>query len=293
MNIKILVHILCLATVFLSCKKEPSDNNTIQPETDSSFISKVIWYEDVNGTNISFSSTYEYDGLKRVAAIYDSSTNYGYTDFLYFYNGNDTLPFKRKEIDNDQDSIETFYFYNTQGKKIKDSATISYNFTSDPYQPWVQRHYVYANSAIYEYVDTYDYTNNIWRHSTADTAIIDNNTGNAVSSKYYGWNSSTNNYSLLNSVAYTYDNSANPFYKLSNLQTESPVPHEETLMYESPQRNNRTKISWTYTSNPGNYEFRNVYSYNNDGYVAEVIVTETIPVGIQSYKIKFLYTSLP
>ncbi len=206
--------ISCLFTTFLlfSCKKDADTSNLINP-ADSIYLNKVLVLE---GSSVIISRKFSYDQQKRVVSIIDSLYNLSAADikneYYYYYNGSDTLPFKmiRKETDLTQNEVYTntsFYTFNSQGLKVKDSTIVADPLPSPPYSEITNL--VHGAGTIYS-LGSYNNSSN--PHSFRDTAIL-NVQGNISSAK--SWSNASGTWELGKENTISYDNKVNPFYKLN------------------------------------------------------------------------------
>ena len=282
--------LLLIITVFFvlnSCQKEYSIDNgniIITPPPiipDSSYLSKIYSiYYDASGRDSS-SRTYSYDNLKRVIAMTDSLTDPAATNpfnaFVYYYNGNDTLPYKTRLYVNDfsyTDTTITYHFYNNLGRKIKDSALRSYNTFPiiNYYKDTIVSSYSYAPGKIYG-ITNYS-SGSSASASYKDTASVDAR-GNLLSNKRYRLVAGPPaSYELYVTSNITYNNGLSPFAKLSNFKSYIVFPFGETFYNEFAQNNNITQIDEYTIFGPGSVyhyieNFTN-YTYNANGYPKEI-----------------------
>lgn len=286
-----------LIFTLISCKKETNSTETPNTTTpaDSSYLS-VIYDIFQNGAIVDTvaSMTYFYDANKRVSKLKDSVWNptidYKTETTIYFYHGTDTLPYRSTQTTvwvaaRPDEIINSFYFYNAAGLRVKDSVIApSYHYVAlQQYQP---------DKIISSRVDSFfspPAYNFFYKENRKDTATLDAN-GNVIS------NISRHGTTEIYRSTVTYDNHPTPSAKLSNAKTLALFPTGETLFMEMSQKNNRLKIVETYTLNNQppitNYEddLTGKYIYKTNGYPSKITVTDpsTGEINIAS----FTYISL-
>lgn len=126
--------LLISSIILFSCQADPDD--TLPPATtnDSIYISQLIEIDTLfePGLDTSQKRVFSYDAAKRLTHFYFGEYFRGVAgadqmdDYYYFYNGNDTLPYKIENTFSTRDgqfrSYKTiFYYYNNQGVITKDS----------------------------------------------------------------------------------------------------------------------------------------------------------------------------
>lgn len=259
------VFIGAIALYLSACQKEyspsgidpnPTPTPLPTPSVDSNYLDKLYsLYDDGSGLDTQIISTLHYDANKRVVSIIDSITKplTPWMSYNYYYNGADTIPYKsifiNSENQADPDSVTHYFFYNTQGQKIKDSVKSVYSGTSY----FKVQNISYAPGKIYGITD-----------ASRDTASLDAN-GNILLNKHYILSGST--YKLDVTSIYTYDSHPHPFAKLSNHIAQQQFPNGETLYYEYMGNNNFTLQDETTTISQ-NYHFMSFvnYTYNAAGF---------------------------
>lgn len=314
MKFVFIVAIISIGFYLSGCQKESSlERRGVVPVVtnlvvDSNYLDKIIYTSTIgNITDTTFTQIYEYDASKRIVSLMDSikSTNSTYENFRikYFYNGNDTLPFKKIAIGttlsttpfiNNRDTSIFFYQYSTTGIKIKDSILkffhhINVNGSGNDFIDFYKEViiYQYASSIIYGHtINTLLYSNNVTNVGTSlhiyDTATIDFS-GNLITNKKYD----SANVLFLTST-FTYDNKPNPFARLSNYKTISVFPSGETFIDEMQAKNNRLRAVEIGNGLGSNNDLTGKYQYNVNAYPKQI--TETDPTG--TYKTIFIYKNL-
>ncbi|MEO7049456.1 MAG: hypothetical protein ABI091_29395, partial [Ferruginibacter sp.] len=232
----ILSALLSIIILTISCQKEINGFDPIPPSPvdsikvlDSSYLDKVILLDE-NGVDTFEIQTFNYDVNKRLVLITDTTKDRGtispaYTK--YFYNGNDTLPYKNIYVSTFEqfDSVVTYLFYDNVGKKIADSSIELTKFpNSDTTRYEIVTHYNYAgNKVIGDSKSINIYNGQTYVDENIDTAIIDMNGNilNIVKNRTtLGSNGANINYKL--NYNYTYDGHTNPYFKLNILTGIQP-----------------------------------------------------------------------
>ncbi|MEO7523454.1 MAG: hypothetical protein ABIT58_05130 [Ferruginibacter sp.] len=283
---------------FISCKKDSTPNNST-PVTTISYLSRIVFsYNDGSGAEImDGTTTYVFDNLKRVTKMIDSTTDNASSSMMlwqvteYFYQGNDTLPYKAVVIGNpaaqtEYDTTTNYYTYNNAGLLIRDTGFYVTNGTFY-YSVKSNETYAYSGTMITGRRDAIitqpSGTSTETRIDTAQTDAA----GNIIH------NIKHKNYEVINSTI-TWDDHPSPFSKLSNFESRSIFPFGETFFYEMPKRNNRLHIT-EITTGGTNYtydeDFTGNYTYNAEGYPAQILEPDPTILGAYD-KIIFEYRSL-
>ncbi|MCW3091750.1 MAG: hypothetical protein JWP81_2819 [Ferruginibacter sp.] len=216
-------------------------------------ISKTLFYYDNVKRNTGIDLSY-YDNGVLSPQQYKS---------LFFYNGNDSLPFKKivtspflLNTDSRFYEIEQFYFY-TNSRLTKDSSIqIS---GSTPHT--IVTNYDYNNLGIIQTSTSYD-TAPLPVYTKTDTFYLQRVNGNIVKQIDTAFG-----YFSVNSFEFTYDNHPNPFYHTQSrisLDNSYPIYSIETTIEEVFEKNNVTEINefdGTY-----NYHYKFIYDYKPNGY---------------------------
>lgn len=228
-----------------------------------------------------------YDANKRVVKLIDSATLIDYVDIYdYFYHGADTLPYKlsyrtERPDPSVNDTILTYFYYNSMGQRIKDSVfnrdDIGSSYEVSTYQ--------YLPGKIYGHKR--DSLSNGIGHSTwsiYDTATVEN--GNIVANIKYGPQDTI--YST-----FTYDSNPSPFFKLSHFKTFALFPSGHTYSYDMYHINNRLKAYETNSSTVFIYDEdltgKYFYKPNRFPYHMSVVPPE---YPTETYKISYVYQAL-
>jgi hypothetical protein len=244
--LKTTVGLLILIVINTSCQKEMSIENNpsapISPTADSNYIDTLYETQQQLGiTDTVGYYKYSYDNLKRVISM-----NWEWGDFqvsyddsgriVYFYNNADTFPYKSLFIVTSDgkhvfDTLLRFYFFNSSGVLIRDSSVIATQ-TSYIGQP--------ATYTISHLVNNYLYSPGLIVRRGSEIPVlfppqvplapvyyIDstrlNSSNNQVSNvKYLAYNVPSG-YSLIYTIAASYDTKPNPHKKLNIFKMYTPV----------------------------------------------------------------------
>ncbi|MBC7937857.1 MAG: hypothetical protein H7Y86_21125 [Rhizobacter sp.] len=288
-------------------EEEPDPVNP--PAGDSIYIDQVIELDSIGPAQFdtAYITRYQYDASKRVISMKQYSDDGGgvalMDEYLYSYNGSDTLPAKTTDHAYygsgtfDKDTTITHYFY-ANGKLIKDSA-VSYNT--------VVNNGVLISAPTDTTVVTYSYpplqvsaftfykagnrlgNGNTQEYIQKDTSTLDSR-GNIISSKRYDTDDNGVTWDIHNASVFTYDTNPSPFSRISNFSTLFVVAPPEIFYFEMQTPNNRT--SYRYDYGFGNFEDGDYtgYIYRPDGLPLYVRVGD--PGMAADRIIKFLYKAL-
>jgi hypothetical protein len=225
---------VCSLAVFIlmSCQKEYLDEPVYHDPADSIYIDKIYFASKANAGAEADTNTiisYSYDSRKRVSQI---SSGSNWTTF-YFYNGTDTLPYKKTKIAYDlgisnpltNDTSTVFYWYGAANANVKDSTWQSVG-NAVPGGTYTRNRYAYIKT--YRYVADSIYILNIRNllYSSlpepttpvvTEDSIKINSNGNPL---YYKSNQLPIGIPRpYRQIVYTYDDKVNPLSKLSNFKT--------------------------------------------------------------------------
>ena len=288
---------------FFSCQKEATsdnfspNNNSSNNLIDSNYIDKIYQIDMTGGAYDTVGiRLYNYDNLKRVQSMMPQSIDPTITDgisYSYFYNNQDTLPYKTVSIETSSgiaNTITHFHYWDANGKNLQDSSI--YINTGVSY--YVVRSYSYGSNIIYgsQYSS---FSGPVINLTQIDTAITDSY-GNILSSKKYHFNTISNDWELTSTTNYTLDAFTSPFSILTNFKTFGVFPSGETLYYELPAVNNymnQTEVNSIETGSPNT----NTYTYNNT-YNTKNQLKQVLIHGLYSsstpddFKLIFTYKSL-
>ena len=294
-----------------SCQKASNNNRPVTPvnPADSSYISALYYVvPDANGnfTDKLRVFKYYYDNSKRVTEIVDSSFpvqgHSEYYERMYLrYSGADSLPYLSQlyAVDNGRglmDTVIQYYFYDTNGRKIKDSSNnFSLYSTGQYYQSREVDEYLYQPGKIFAsgYSTSVNYSSSDSTF-TKDTALLDAN-NNVISSMRYYRDGSYDTFKVGLITSINYDSHYSPFLKLTSSKAFFVVPGLENLYMEMFEGNNCTEINQTLqdASSVITFQYHEKYNftYKPNGYPAEMIDTDVLHSSGDG-KYIFIYTAL-
>lgn len=252
--------ILSALLLLAGCVKEMSNESggsgvpTPIPSTgDTNFLDKIYLLADpVGRKDTQAVISFTYDVLKRVTAVTTSSPDN--TSFLevrqYFYSGTDTMPYKYVDVTRYiapqplqlLDSAIRYFYYNTAGQKIKDSAD-DFNYSGGSLS---RTQYIAAydngTSAIIANITIRDVTGGGSDNKLKDTLLLDAK-NNITRSKLYQYDPGTAAYTATADIKMETDNYLNPFYRLNTKTAERSYllgdPHQTDYI----QFNNIAKVT--------------------------------------------------
>ncbi len=277
--------LLFLVAAVSSCQKVITEPTTpVTPPviiSDSITLLSRIAFVDINNSPTDTIAFYDFtfDSLRRVQTISLSEENNGVINpgavITYYYKANDTLAWKKTEIDTDPVYGYTFtdyYLYDSQQRLIKDSTN---------YQPETEVYnFTYLNTMIImqgNYHDPAIPSNNATLKDTGFIGI----TGDIIKTNAIR---DANSYSF----SLSYDNHPNPFFPLNIRSTYNPIPGYNFFLEDlNLQRNNLISNSEKYHSSLETY----TYTYSALGYPATIdIYYQDAPQ--DNYRMVFFYNKL-
>lgn len=215
--------VLCFLALFsfISCQKEVSfevpDGTTANAvnTVDSNYLDRILIVDSTTPNFVDSSFlVFNYDSQKRISNLVVKSTTNPLDSQLYakfFYNANDTLPFKSKTF---TDSADYYFYYDNVGRLKKDSII---NFGSqgsnNPSPTLSVNNYSYGTNKIFKngyFIDPNSSSPNPF--FKLDTLFQDVR-GNIINAKIYSSNT-TSNYTLEKTIVSTFDNNINPYAKV-------------------------------------------------------------------------------
>lgn len=303
---------LAATALFTSCQDEIGNDIDPPSGSDSNYLDKVYHiYSNGSVSDTFITQSYHYDGSKRVtnidlagsvSALFPTYTYAKLEKWNFQYNGSETLPSATQYIlhndapsSSSRDTTNTYHFFNTAGKKMRDSAI--YNLHSNT-----------AGSGEYyeisKFISAYNYTGStiairhdiVTKHlvpsqpddifAVNDTIITDSR-GNSIAYKQY-----------LPGFAdpfidefYEYELSPSPMAKLNINKALSYTAVDTTIYPVTQTYNNRRKTTWR---NPGSadqsQDYTGKYVLNAAGYPEQINVGQPQP-GI-THRIVFIYRNL-
>lgn len=304
MNKLLSVVSLSLAIFLFSCQKEVtsdgnnSNNTATNNLIDSNYIDKIYQIDMTGGAYDTVGIwLYNYDNLKRVQSMTLQSIDPTITDgisYSYFYNNQDTLPYKTVSTETSSgitNTITHFHFWDSNRRNLLDSSL----YTNGSVNYYLVRNYTYGNNMIMgsQYTDLT--AGPIINLMQKDTAITDSY-GNILQSKKYVFNTNNNIWELSSTTSYINDGKRSPFSILSNYKTFRVFPSGETLYYELPVFYNSTSQTETnsiQTGNPNTNNFTNTNLYNSNNQLSVVTINATYSSSTpETTRLIFMYKSL-
>lgn len=281
--------VILSALLFVSCQKEVDSNILNTPQSDSSYIDKMIALDTTlpAGADTVDKMVLSYDNAKRVSRVTD---NYGpglpgssISDF--FYAGNDSLPNKqisREVFTGIWDYTDTSFYIYSNGVIAKDS-TITKDNTNGVIGALV-REYTVAGTTVSRTLREYNLNGGVFvlANTSNSSQTVVNTNGNLVSQTLV---SGTNTFQ---SVQATYDNKPNPIPKALRVKyPEADTPDWSGWLL---QKNNPSQVQYQEMGGPVETEVY-VYTYRADGYPVKFIYSTTAG-NAASNKVLFFYKAL-
>lgn len=301
-----------------SCQKEinvESGNNPFPPSgnvKDSNYLDKLYFIDSIAGSKDTLVFyTYLYDTNRRLLNIshyYSHLTSLGPNlskSQYFFYNGTDTLPFKRAEYDYEEalfyssqylvDTSISMFKYDGLGRKTFDSTheTDHFDFAGSNGVEFrkIISHFSYNARNVYvqKTATRLGGTNPVvYSNTFTDTAFFDA-TDNLISLKSYG--------SIMPGMyilgTFTYDNHPSPFAKLSNFASLDFFKTSELFWPLLQSRNNPQLVLSEIIGGSGGFyqDYTNMYTYNTDGYPLRIVQPDSLG-GPNYYITEFKYRKL-
>lgn len=288
-----ILFLVFLGLIICSCQKEKTqDRKAGNPQSDST---TLLMYVDIDTTQVSGSDTlevqkYKYDNSKRLIEAtyigYNRNIPEGGTITKLFYNGTDTLPFKKIESyfelpnGNISNIPDTGYYFYSQGKVISDSVISPHNSLS-----YYVRKFSYDNNKIIQTI-----VSNTTPPSTLLTIFYQTkNSGNTVlqiDSTFFNGSNTFNSQTF----SFSYDTKNNPFFNMPQPFINRGEPYYQMETYSNEmifEKNNPIEVK------EGNFHLKYVYEYdmNNFPLIAKIYYDpDNHPA--YYYKRIFIYTKL-
>ncbi len=288
---------------FISCKKDSTDNsnsnnNNNNTTSDSNYVDRIYIIDSTAaGEDTSQFEVYQYDNLKRVTYILDTTLLSGSPELfakkVFEYNGNDSLPFKSTLYIFDgpnNDTITIYFSFDNTGRLTKDSIINISRSVSYQIQQQVTN-ISYAPGMIYGYTrDSTMFVNGVPStnppYITTDTSTLDANGNTVYSVNRRGASSVT-------VTTQSFDNHPHPFRRLNiyHCWGKEIFPNyyaDPTL----PNTNNITHVQEIATGGPNySHDFDLLNSYYSNGSLKTTAHPES--AGSPDYeKYLFVYKSL-
>lgn len=274
-----LIIIAGILFLFSACQKQVTPPYEAPVEPDSVYTLKRFVVVDpglVAPTDTIYTYYYSYDNLNRCTGIISTDVYAGsfYTT-TNFFNGNDTLMYKRSLVwDGTGEEVEEYFNYNGNGTMVYDSlVTLGTGYISYRYSINNNRISLVTSIGNPPYKGTYI----LGRNGSGDlTSEVDS---------AYQYDNLSSAYVLDLAVNHTntYDSNHCPFYKLYPmspviLEYENFSRDDKPMYFSLFQQHNILTESRTVvaSSSPGlaNYNNNYTYHYNADGYQTDVIIQE-------------------
>ncbi len=291
-----LLVITILVSSLQSCQKEVIDDAITIPNPltgDSNYLDKMFsLYDAGTGIDTQEVATFTYDSRKRIVKwiTTDFLTNDIYSQFEYYYTGNDSIPYKSVILDYDAssttpDTVTTYHSFDASLRNLKDSTVISRQGGT-----YIQ---LFITDYSYDTGKKFGFSKNIQVVPspdiifTKDTALVDGS-GNIISSKRYVDNGS--GYEFYGTSAYTYDTRINPFARQWINKAHQRFPIGETLFEEyMPVNNITSQLEYIISAGPApSVNFTTGYTYTSNGLPAVAVMTD----GIDTVKTILTYKPL-
>ena len=280
-----------LLLTFGSCQKEITSNelDSSASSNDSIYLDKV-YQLDLSTMDTIVAVVLTYDSQKRVTAMASPVGSFDYTNYAYYYNGTDTLPYKStllKQYQNEYDTVVTYHYYDNSKRNLKDSIHRAFeNVIGDYFNTITVSNYSYSADKRFGF-STYTHLDGGFSSPTGtDTATIDLNNNILFSKHYYESMAIPGTYDLSNTSTISYDTHRSPFSFLSNLMAHQNFPIGETFFFEYLPFNNMLTLDETSTG----YNYTYNYTYGANGLPSTIIATST--AASTSYKIIYTYRNL-
>lgn len=295
MKILVFAFSFLLVLVISSCQRELDidlGNDPPPPAiNDSIYLSKYIDFDTTQPPGLDTFSVYDffYDIRKRITHYTwrdpNSSTDQS-GEVKYYYNGNDTLPYKMTQVSKENGIIglldTIFYTYASSGKVSKDSMLSYFAVTNQLFSESAMAYTVNGNNVTVQghYTDYSTIPTTQQYFGTVNLTFSGGNIGLQVSS---------NHVTGFDYFELAYDDKPNPFYRIdphypvyatmNNLSTDNP-------------KNNFVSQNVGIGAGPGNIvaKYRTYYVYRSDGYPLVGREVDLLDASY-NYKALFFYTN--
>ncbi len=280
-----LLALLFLTASVSSCQKELTDPMTpvappvVTPSDSVTLLSRIAYVDINNSTAETGYYDFAFDSLKRVHTItlsaFNNGITYPITIVTYYYNANDTLAWKKTEIDDDPSdgySYTYFYFYDNQQRLIKDSTL---------YQPGMGvRQYKYTNTMITAAGVYYDPADPSTGFNFSDTGLVNANGNIIQTNSLYDMDHE--------SVFLSYDSHPNPLFSLNIRSAYNPITNFDFFIEDfTLQKNNLVSSNKAFNSSLETY----TYTYDVSGYPSMVDISyDDVPQ--DNYRLVFYYKKI-
>lgn len=254
--------VIAISFVIVSCQREVDDN--IPDFNDGPRLVKYIEVDTVDAFNLpgdtSIVHLFSYDAQKRVSRHIMKWYSLGFPDADqtttdYFYNGNDTLPFKSIAYykNGPEDFIDTTFFFYANGLVVKDSV-FETNISTGQFYGIDVDEYIQSGNTVSRVSRSY-FSRNTSAPDQVNTDVISVVRVNGNITEYEDLSTSTGS---SEQYRFAYDNHVNPFFRV--------VLHYPVMFEEPFAKNNVT--DWKEWSDPfASTPFHTAvtYTYRADG----------------------------
>jgi len=290
---KIPILTLFLAAFLISCQKEV--NETLRPEiinnADSIYLNKLVVLDTTRpvGMDTVEKMFFQYDNSKRIKSIF--SYFVGIMDsskYEFFYQGNDTLPFKYVYHNIDDHGagffhyVDTVYFNYTDGIVTKDSV-LQWNLTTGDYNGLEAGEFTISGSKVKRIRRYYGLFSGNYVLVDSDTANFDvtHSAGNLTAH-------TTPDRSEFVFVQATYDTKPNPLAKV--FRVKYPVFDSYLTTDWFSQKNNPLQVQYRVDHSLPIENEQLTYIYRPDNYPLSATYSST--EGLDYNKLLYFYTTL-
>ena len=294
---KITILTLFLATFFISCQKgvDETPRPGIINDANSIYLNKMVILDTTQpvGMDTVEKMFFEYDNSKRIKSIFsywvgimDSSRQ------EFFYQGNDTLPFKIVDHSIEDHGagffhyVDTIYFNYADGVVSKDSV-LSWNLTtgSGVASPYVQE-FTKSGNTVKRISRYYSGFSGNYVFLGSDTANFDvtHSAGNLTAHTSSGSSSGSSDVF----VQATYDTKPNPLAKV--YPVKYPVFDSYLIADWFTQKNNPLQVQFQYDHSSPIENEQLTYIYRSNNYPLSATYSSTD--GLDYNKLLYFYTTL-
>lgn len=281
--------VILSAIFFVSCQKEVENNTPNSPQSDSSFLDKMIALDTTlpAGADTVNKVILSYDNSKRVSRIiYSYGPGLpGSTVSDIFYTGNDSLPNKvisREVFTGLWDYTDTSFYIYSNGVIARDSTVTIDN--TNGVKGAIVRQYTVAGTTVNKSLREYNFNGGVFvlTNTSNSSLTVVNTGGNLVTQTLV---SGTNTFQ---SVQASYDNKPNPIPRA--IRVRYPEADTPDWLGWLLQVNNPTQVQYQEMGGSMETEIYN-YIYRADGFPVKFTYSSTAG-NSASNKVLFFYRSL-
>lgn len=281
--------VIILLICFSSCQKEINWGLNNPTQSDSSFLDRTIALDTTlpSGADTIGKDVFAYDNMKRLTKI---STSYGagFADSAlqqFFYNGNETLPFKHvyRDVYSGLNMVDTIYYYYSNAVVSKDSVN-GWNLVSGANLGAEVSEYTISGTTVTVRDKDYNFVagNYVLVADNLSVVNISGTGGNLLTQTLVSGSAD------YESVQASYDNRFNPLSKVFKIKYS--IFASRTLESWLFQNNNATLIQFKEQfSTPETDVF--TYIYRNDNYPKSATYSSTAGGSIHN-KLLYFYKTL-